>query len=78
MGSLADEIAELEDDLAYHQARCNELEDDARRMLDEISDLEDTVEERDAYIEWIDETYPEARTAYEAKLRLDNANTGER
>ena len=73
MANLSNQIAEIEEDLAYHQARCNELEDDAKRMLDEISDLEDTVEERDAYIEWIEETYPEARTAYEAKQRLDSA-----
>lgn len=73
MANLSDQIAEIEEDLAYHQSRCNELEDDAKRMLDEISDLEDVVEEQGDYIEWINEAYPEARIAYEAKQRLDQA-----
>jgi archaellum component FlaC len=74
MANLSDQIAEIEEDLAYHQSRCNELEDDAKRMLDEISDLEDVITEHEEYIEWIDETYPEARTSYEAKQRLDGAH----
>ena len=74
MASISDQIAEMEEDLAYHQSRCNELEDDCRRRDDEISELEDQVAEHEAYIEWIDDTYPEARTAYDAKCRLDEAS----
>lgn len=74
MANLSDQIAEIEEDLAYHQSRCNELEDDARRREDEISDLEDRVAEHEEYIEWFEETYPEARTAYDAKQRLDEAS----
>lgn len=73
MANLSDQIAEIEEDLAYHQSRCNELEDDARRREAEISDLEDQVAEHEAYIEWFEKTYPEARTAYDAKQRLDEA-----
>jgi archaellum component FlaC len=73
MANLSDQIAEIEEDLAYHQSRCNELEDDTKRMLDEISDLEDVITEHEEYIEWIDNTYPDARTAYDAKQRLDQA-----
>lgn len=77
MASISDQIAEIEEDLAYHQARCNELEDDCRRRDEEIEELENDLVERDAYIDWFDETYPEARTAYEAKQTLDNATNGE-
>jgi archaellum component FlaC len=74
MARLADQIEEIEENLSCAEMRVNELEDDAKRMLDEISDLEDVVAEHEEYIEWIDETYPEARTAYDAKQRLDQAS----
>lgn len=74
MARLADQIEELEENLACAESRVNELEDDARRREDEISDLEDQVCELEDYIEWIDNTYPEARTAYDAKCRLDEAS----
>lgn len=73
MSRLADQIDELEENLACAESRVTELEDDARRREDEISDLEDQVVEYEAYIEWFEETYPDARTAYEAKRRLDEA-----
>jgi len=73
MARLADQIEELEENLSCAEMRVNELEDDAKRMLDEISDLEDVVAEHEEYIDWIDETYPEARIAYDAKQRLDQA-----
>lgn len=73
MARLADQIEEIEENLACAEMRVNELEEDAKRMLDEISDLEDVVAEHEEYIEWIEATYPEARTAYDAKQRLDQA-----
>jgi predicted nuclease with TOPRIM domain len=73
MSKLADQIEEIEENLADAEMRVHDLEEDAKRMLDEISDLEDVVAEHEEYIEWIDETYPEARIAYEAKQRLDSA-----
>jgi archaellum component FlaC len=73
MARLADQIEELEENLSCAEMRVNELEDDAKRMLDEISDLEDVITEHEEYIEWIDNTYPDARTAYDAKQRLDQA-----
>ncbi len=77
MARLADQIEEMEENLYAAEARIHELEEDATRRNEEISDLEDQVAEYEDYIEWIDETYPEARTAYEAKQRLDQANKGE-
>ena len=73
MARLADQIEEMEENLYSAEARIHELEEDATRRNEEISDLEDQVAEHEEYIEWIDETYPEARTAYEAKQRLDQA-----
>lgn len=74
MARLADQIEEIEENLACAESRVNELEDDATRMKDEISELEDQIAEHEEYIEWFEETYPEARTAYDAKCRLDEAS----
>ena len=71
--SLSEQIEELEEDCAAAQSRASELAEECRRMLDDISDLEATIEEHEAYIDWIDELYPEARIAYAAKQRLDQA-----
>lgn len=73
MANLSDQIAEIEEDLAYHQSRCNELEDDAKRMLDEVSDLEDQVAELEEQIAWIHRIHPELKEAYDTKQRLDQA-----
>ena len=75
MARLADQIEEIEENLACAESRVRDLEEDAQRREDEISELEDQVAEHEAYIEWIDNTYPEARTAYDAKCRLDQAQT---
>ena len=75
MASLSAQIEEMEENLYEAQGRVRDLEEDAQRREDEISELEDQVAEHEAYIEWIDNTYPEARTAYDAKCRLDEASS---
>ena len=77
MANLSAQIEEMEEDLYSAQARVQELEEDAQKREDTISDLEFEVGELEDYVEWIDATYPEARTAYEAKQRLDEAHKGE-
>lgn len=73
MARLADQIEEIEENLACAEMRVNELEEDAKRMLDEISDLEDVVAEHEEYIEWIHEVHPSLEEAYDVKQRLDSA-----
>jgi predicted nuclease with TOPRIM domain len=75
MASLSSQIEELEEELYEAHGRVRDLEEDASKREDEISDLEDQVCELEDYVEWIDATYPDARTAYEAKRRLDEASS---
>ena len=75
MASLSAQIEEMEEELYEAQGRARDYEEENSRLKDEVSDLEDQVAEHEAYIEWIDDTYPEARTAYDAKCRLDSAQT---
>jgi chromosome segregation ATPase len=73
MASLSAQIEEMEEELYGAQAQVRDYEEENSRLKDEVSDLEDQVAEHEAYIDWIDETYPEARIAYDAKQRLDEA-----
>ena len=74
MASLSGQIEELEEDLYTAQAQVRDYEEENSRLKDEVSDLEDQLAEHEAYIEWIEETYTDARTAYDAKQRLDQAS----
>ena len=73
MANLSDQIAEIEEDLAYHQARCTELEEENDRLKNEVSDLEDQVAELEERIEWVHEVHPSLEEAYDVKQRLDEA-----
>lgn len=73
MANLSDQIAEIEEDAAYYQSRCNELEDENTRLKDEVSDLEDQVSDLQEQISWMHEVHPELEDAYDTKLRLDEA-----
>lgn len=74
MASLSAQIEEMEEELYEAQGRARDYEEENSRLKDEVSDLEDQVCELEDYVEWIDATYPEARTAYDAKCRLDEAS----
>ena len=73
MASLSARVEEIEEELYEAQGRARDYEEENSRLKDEVSDLEDQVAEHEEYIEWFEETYPEARTAYDAKQRLDQA-----
>ena len=73
MTSLTQQIEELEQEYAYEQRRANEF-------AEQIDELENDLADRDAdlkwfreFEEWFEETYPGARVAFDAKLRLDAA-----
>lgn len=74
MARLADQIEEMEENLACAESRVNELEDENTRLKDEVSDLEDQVAELEARIEWIHEVHPSLEEAYDVKQRLDEAS----
>lgn len=73
MARLADQIEEMEENLACAESRVNELEDENTRLKEEVSDLEDQVAELEARIEWIHEVHPSLEEAYDVKQRLDEA-----
>ena len=75
MAKLADQVEELEDNLASAEHECDELRDRVRVLEDDASDRESELDDLQEYVSWIDETYPEARTAYDAKRRLDEASS---
>lgn len=73
--SLADQINELEDELHHYQSKSSHLSDELSNAEDRISDLEYDCEEMGKFIEYIDKTHPELRTAYEAAQKLEGEKT---
>lgn len=73
--SLADQINELEEELDHYQRKSSHLSDELSNAEDRISDLEYDCEEMGKFIEYIDKTHPELRTAYEAAQKLEGEKT---
>ena len=71
--SLADQIAELEKGLYDYQNRASQLSNDLNEAEHRIADLEYDCEEMGKFIEYVDATHPELRTAYEAAMILKGA-----
>ena len=64
--SLSDQIEELEEELQHYQRKVSELNNDLDAADNRIADLEYDCEEMGKFIEYVDATHPELRTAYEA------------
>jgi transposase len=64
--SLSDQIEELEEELYQCQRKASELSNDLDAADNRIADLEYDCEEMGKFIEYVDKTSPELRTAYEA------------
>lgn len=73
--SLSDQIAEMEEELSHYQGENSRLHADLSQADDRISDLEYDCAEMGRFINYIDKTHPELRTAYEASLILEGATT---
>jgi predicted nucleic acid-binding Zn-ribbon protein len=71
MSSLSDQIEELEEELYDYQNRASQLSNDLNEAENRIADLEYDCEEMGKFIEYIDATHPELRTAYEAAMILE-------
>jgi prefoldin subunit 5 len=73
MAGLAEQIEELEQEYAYEQRRANEFAEQIDELENDLADRDATISRFNQFEEWVEETYPGARVAYEAKLRLDAA-----
>jgi transposase len=73
--SLADQIAEMEDELSHYQEENSKLNDALVSADNRIEDLEFDCEEMGKFIEYIDKTNPELRVAYDAAKVLEGAKT---
>lgn len=73
MTSLTQQIEELEQEYAYEQKRANEFAEQIDELENELADRDATISRFNQFEEWVEQTYPGARVAYEAKLRLDAA-----
>ena len=73
--SLADQIAEMEDELQHYQEQSRRLSNDLNDAEHRTADLEFDCEEMGKFIEFVDKTNPELRVAYEAAQALEGAKT---
>jgi len=73
--SLADQIAEMEDDLHIVRAQCSDYEDTIRKLESTVDDLEGDNWEMADFIEFIDKTNPELRVVYDAAKVLEGEKT---
>ena len=68
--SRAHQIEELEDELRHYQRKASELSKELNSAEERIEDLEYDCDEMYRFIEYVDKTSPELRTAYEAAMIL--------
>ena len=73
MASLMQQIDELEQEYAYEKQRASEFAEHIDELENDLADRDATISRFNQFEEWVEETYPGARVAYEAKLRLDSA-----
>jgi tryptophan synthase beta subunit len=73
MTSLTEQIEELEQEYAYERQRASEFAEQIDDLNRDLADRDTDLEWFRQFEEWVEETYPGARVAYEAKLRLDAA-----
>jgi predicted nucleic acid-binding Zn-ribbon protein len=69
--SLSDQIEELEEELAHYQRKAGDLGKELSTAEDRIEDLEYDCDEMGKFIEFVDKTSPELRTAYQAAKALE-------
>jgi archaellum component FlaC len=73
--SLADQIAEMEDDLHIVRAQCSDYEDTIRKLESTVDDLETENWDLADFVDFVDKTSPELRVAYDAVKALQGEKT---
>lgn len=69
--SLAEQIRELEDELEHFQSENGKLNEALDAAENRIEDLEYDCTQMGKFVEYVDATHPELRTAYEAAKILN-------
>jgi chromosome segregation ATPase len=69
--SLADQIAEMEEELEDAQREGSRLRSDLYNLEADLADVQSELEEANKFIEFIDKTNPELRVAYDAAKVLE-------
>ena len=68
--SIADQVAELEDEVQEVHGRLREAQQEATMLEDQVTDLKAELEEERAFIDWVEANYPDARQTYNALIKV--------
>jgi predicted nucleic acid-binding Zn-ribbon protein len=68
--SIADQVSELEDDLADMHIRQQELQSQFDMLEGEYETLKEELEEERRFISWVEANYPDARATYNALIKV--------
>lgn len=71
MSTLADQINELEDQLAFYKGSADDLAKEVDKLEQELEMANGYKDELEAFVEYIDKTHPELRVAFEAAQKLE-------
>jgi predicted nucleic acid-binding Zn-ribbon protein len=74
--SLADQIAEMEEELEEAQRECSKQRSDLYNLETDLADVQSELEEAYDFIAFIDKTNPELRVAYDAVKVLEGNKNG--
>lgn len=68
--SIANQVAELEDEVQEVHGRLREAQQEATMLEDQVTDLKAELEEERAFIDWVEANYPDARQTYNALIKV--------
>lgn len=68
--SVADQVKELEDDLAFYKGSAEDLAKEVDKLEQELALTKAFNEELGAFAVYVDKTHPELRVAFEAAEKL--------
>lgn len=69
--SLADQIADMEDELSSAMHEVERLSAEVRTLESDLDDLTFERDELEEFVNYIDKTHPELRTAFDAARVLE-------
>jgi hypothetical protein len=67
---IANQVAELEDELADTRLILNESQQECNQLEDQVNDLKAELEEERGFVDWVETNYPDARATYNALIKV--------